>query len=129
MQRLLQRERLVLFELDVRVATAERLSDVGDGRVVRVLREPHLEVAALGAANLPGLARRLLDQDENPTGPPQQNLPGLGQRDVVLRSIEKEDPQLSFELPDLLAKGRLGEVHPSGRAAEVQLLGHCDEIS
>ena len=57
----------------------------------------------------------------------EQRAPGVGQLDAARRPMEERRAQLVLELADLGAERLLGEVQPSRRAGEVQLLGHGDE--
>jgi hypothetical protein len=47
----------------------------------------------------------------------------------VVRALKEGDPDFLLQLVDLLAQGRLGDVHQFGRMAEVECLCHCDEVS
>jgi hypothetical protein len=46
----------------------------------------------------------------------------------MFRPVEQRDPELTFELLDLLAQSRLGQVDSSGGAAEVQLFRNRHEV-
>ena len=43
--------------------------------------------------------------------------------------MKQLDPQLVFELPDLMAQRRLAQIQPLGGAAEVQRLGQRDDVA
>jgi hypothetical protein len=48
---------------------------------------------------------------------------------VVRTAFEEADPQFTFQPLHLLAQGRLHDVLPGGRAAEMQFLGQGHEIA
>src|SRR5206468_3352856 len=52
----------------------------------------------------------------------------LRQMDITFRAIEKPDSNLIFEIANLLAQGRLGDVKLFRRSAEMKLFCNCDNI-
>ena len=53
----------------------------------------------------------------------------LGQLYLSLGAVKELDPQLFFELADLMAERRLAQIQPLGSAAEVQRLGQRDDVA
>ena len=53
----------------------------------------------------------------------------LGELHLALGAVEKRNPEFLFELPDLMAEGRLTEIEPLGGAAEVQRLGQSNDVA
>ena len=58
----------------------------------------------------------------------EQRDAGGGERDAALGAVEQLDSELLLELAYLLAHRGLGHVEALGGAAEVQFLGHGDEV-
>ena len=58
----------------------------------------------------------------------EQSPSGNGERDASLGAVEQPDPELEFELADLLADRGLRDMQALCRTAEVQLLRDGDEI-
>ena len=48
---------------------------------------------------------------------------------LPLGAVEELDPELFFELPDLMAERRLTQIQALGGPAEVQRLGQCDDVA
>ena len=71
----------------------------------------------------------LLGRGQGAAGGRQQRLPGRGERDAPVIAHEQRIAQLSFERVDRGAQAGLHDVHPGGRAGEVQLFGDRDEMS
>jgi hypothetical protein len=59
----------------------------------------------------------------------QQEAAGRRELHAPARALEQRHAEGALELPDLLAQPGLGDVQPLGRAPEVQLLGHGDEVA
>ena len=53
----------------------------------------------------------------------------FGELYLALGAVEELDPELVFELPDLMAERRLTQIQPLGGAAEVQRLGQRDDVA
>ena len=76
---------------------------------------------------LGGGAEHLLQAAQRPGDLVQELLPGRGQSHPAARSDGQLHPELAFQITDRLADPGLGEPHPFGRAAEVELLRQGDE--
>ena len=59
----------------------------------------------------------------------QEGLAGPGQRDAAFRALHQLHPQLLFQLLQLLAEGRLGDVAAYRRPSKMQLFGQGDEAA
>jgi hypothetical protein len=59
----------------------------------------------------------------------QEGAPGWGELHMVGRAVQQQDAQLTFQPLQLLAQGRVDDVLPGGRPAEVQLLDKGDEVA
>ena len=53
---------------------------------------------------------------------------GVGQLDMTLGPVEQRNPKFCFQLSNLLAEGRLAEVEPLRRMAEVESVGDGDHV-
>ncbi len=53
----------------------------------------------------------------------------LGEMNPLLAAVEQVDTQLVFQLLDLPAQRRLGNVEPLGGLADIFGFGHCDEVA
>jgi hypothetical protein len=62
-------------------------------------------------------------------GPGQEDRARLGQPGTLRRAIQQSDAQLLLEAANLPAQRRLRDAQRRGRAAEVAVLGHHDEVS
>ena len=58
----------------------------------------------------------------------EERAPGVGQLDPPVRAMKQVDPQFLLQATDLLAERRLGDVKASRGSAEVQHVGHGDEV-
>jgi hypothetical protein len=65
---------------------------------------------------------------EDQPGVGEQETSRAGEPDGARGANEQRDPDGFFELADLLAERRLGDVHSRSGASEMQLLGDGDEI-
>lgn len=55
--------------------------------------------------------------------------PSGGEGDLAGGAVEQVKPEFAFQPPDLLADGRLNDVHPRGGPAEVQFFGDRHEVA
>jgi hypothetical protein len=62
---------------------------------------------------------RAVQLGEDAAGPSGDGLPRLGDDDAPAGALEQRRAELSFELPDLVGQGRLGDVELFGGAGEV----------
>jgi len=53
----------------------------------------------------------------------------FGELHLAFGAVEELDPELFFELPDLMAERRLTQIQPFGGPAEVQRLGQHDDVA
>ena len=53
---------------------------------------------------------------------------GVGELDVALRAVEQRHAEFRLQLSNLLAERRLAEMKPLGGAAEVERVGHGDDV-
>lgn len=66
---------------------------------------------------------------QGPPGALEQRPAGFGESDLPGAAAQHVGAELLLELADRDAQGWLGHVQSVGGAAEVQLLGDCDEIA
>ena len=74
-------------------------------------------------------APQVVGRAEHAGGALEQEAPGVGQRDLVRRAPQQLDAELALEQAHLPAQRRLRDVQALGRAREVALGRHGDEVA
>jgi hypothetical protein len=95
----------------------------GDDHARRVADD---DAAGLGRG--PGLRRGLGRRTQQRLGPRQEHLTRLGQPGALRCAVEKADAELVFQAANLPTQRRLRNTQRAGRAAEVPVLGHHNEV-
>lgn len=88
-------------------------------------REDQVRVAGVGAAGAAGGGVHGVEGVACLAG---QYLARRGQGDGAAGAVEQGDAEAAFEALDRLGQGRLGDAEAGGGAAEVQFLGHRQEL-
>ena len=86
-------------------------------------------MADVDAAQRLQLAAGRVELPEDPPGPPDEQLAGLGQRHAPGGPFDQADPDFFLQATDLLRQRRLGNVLARGGSREVEFLGEGDEIA
>jgi hypothetical protein len=73
-------------------------------------------------------SREVIDLTEHLMGFADDALAGFRQSDFSFGPLKETNPELFFQLTDLLAERRLADIQSNRGAAEMQLFRHCHEI-
>ena len=84
------------------------------------------DLALVDARRQVGGVRRLRQDDPRLL---HEHAARLGELHLALGAVEQLDPELFFELADLMAERRLAEMQPLGGAAEVQGFCQRDDVA
>jgi hypothetical protein len=128
--RLAERIQLEQRQPDARQVRAKKAEDVRKNpRVRRRFDEADAQAAGLTVrCTLSGALRALrLRQREPSLG--QEGAPRRRELDTTRDALEQPRADLPLEVTDLSAEWRLRDAEPQGRASEVELFGHGDEVA
>ena len=109
--------------IGVRIAVAQFANRGGDDETGGV---PDGDPAGLGG--FPGLGRGIGGGAQQRLGAGQEECPGIGELAALRGAVDQAGTHLLFEVADLPAQGRLGDVQGLGGAAEVPVLGDHREV-
>jgi hypothetical protein len=76
-----------------------------------------------------GHTREVIDLAQNLVRFVYDPLSSLREPDLSFCPVEEFDAEFFLQLPDLLAQGRLADVQPYSRPAEMEFLGDGDEVA
>ena len=96
---------------------------------VRFRRDPDDDFLGFFSRRLPRQPGRALGCGQDPTGFLKKPASRRRQLDVALDPAQEVDFELGFEIPDLLAQGRLRGVQAVRGAAEMELFRDRDEVT
>jgi hypothetical protein len=119
--------RLRELDLDRRVLLGEAAENLGARLARGVGGESHPQRAAIAAGRRRHLRRGAVGALDDLPRVGKQQLARRRQVDLAGRAAEELAAELRLQGPDLRREGRLRDVQPLGRAAEVQLLRDCEE--
>src|SRR5688572_18264453 len=127
-RRLVGRADVPQDETDVRMAPAEQPEDVDEEW--RVGRTGHADRQSTGfaVAHAHGQPRRVIRLRQDQPCLLHEDGSRLGELHLPFRTVEQLDPQLLFELPNLLTEWRLTDVKALGGASEVQAVSDGNDI-
>lgn len=91
--------------------------------------QPDADLVALSATRLYHPVEATLQHVEQQGAFGQQQMAGRREAHLAGMAIEQRRPQQGFELPDLGAKRRLGDIEPLGGTAEVAVAGHRVKVA
>ena len=91
--------------------------------------EAHGDAAGLAARRAAGPCRGAIDRGQHRLGIGQEGAAGVGQRDAARMADEQRRLDLLLQRLDLLRQRRLLHVQLLGRARDVALVGHGDEVA
>ena len=128
-QELFLRIHLEAPDLDLRTHPVKFAQDHGHQIVDRRGHESDRDAAGLAAGCRPPEIRGLFRMHDHHARPLEKCPPFCRHFDAPARAVKQFQPKLPFQRPDLLAERRLGQPQPPGRAPEMQLLGHGDEVA
>ena len=111
------------MHIGVGVLAAQLAHRRGDDQARRVADR---DAARLGGG--PGLRGGSGGRAQQGLGPRQEDLAGFGEPRALRRAIQQPDTQLLLQAPDLSAQRRLRDLQGGGRATEVLVFGHDDEV-
>ena len=116
-------------DLELRDLVRHRLEQPGRRLVARAGAVAEDDAAALARGEALHGAPQIVGRVEQAGSALEQEPPGVGQRDLVRRAPQQLDAELALEQAHLPAQRRLGDVQALGRAREVALGRHGDEVA
>ena len=121
---------LLQVEVNGGKGLAERVDRPGDTGAERRRRgEADLHLAQFAELRTARDIGRLVDLRQHQTRLLEEQPARLAELDPTIGTLEQASPQLLLQCLDLLAEGRLGDAQQLCGAAEVQFLGHRDEVA
>jgi len=119
---------LAHLDVDVLVRSPERRQRLRRQLPRRVGQEADDQTRACAVRRVAGAVHRAVRARQQPPALLEEHPPRRRQLDVPGRPREQADVQHALELADLNRERRLGDVQAPSGVAEVQLLGHGDEV-
>ncbi|MNQ81647.1 hypothetical protein D3C85_966780 [compost metagenome] len=118
------------LQVHVGVGLAEGVDAAGNGGGEGRRRgEADLQLAQLATLGAARQLHRLVHLGQHLAGFVEEQAAGFGQLHPPVGAFQQARADFLFQRLDLLAQGRLGNTQLFGRPAEVQLLGHGNEIA
>ena len=129
-QHLRERVAVVLAngQLDLRMQLMEARDHQRDIDRPHRVHRPERHVAGLDPAHAIELLARRFELGQHTTGPRDQQVAGVGDRDPPRGAFDERQAELLLELLDLLRERGLGDVLPLRRTGEALFVGKRDQV-